>query len=195
MYSIFIDTHSNDVLVALYKDGKVINFKVTPSEKDHCTNSIITIEAVLRDANISVKQINEVIVVNGPGSFTGVRIGVTIAKTLAFSLRVPIKVINSLAMFALSNNKGNGKLIALADSKGYYFCMFNQLNLPMWDYDYLPFDEFNKLVEAKHAERMVLKDGLKIDLDELYIYIDEHSSVSPHEVNPIYIKSIEVEND
>lgn len=195
MYTIFLDTHADDVLVAIFKDGKILNYKLVPSIKDHCTNTLITIEGLIRDTGITINDLNEIIVVNGPGSFTGVRIGVTIAKTLAYTLNIPIKPLNSLAMFALSNRPGNGKLIALADSKGYYFNMFNHLNKPVWEYDYMSFDEFNKMIETKHLERMVMKDNLIIDLDGIYPYMDDISAVNPHEVNPLYIKSIQVEND
>ena len=53
---------------------------------------------------IDEQKLDEIIVVNGPGSFTGVRLGVTIAKTLAYTLNIPIKTISSLEVSSISNN-------------------------------------------------------------------------------------------
>lgn len=195
MYTLFIDTHSDQVLTVLYKDGQVLKFEAENSPQDHCTYAIPTIVKLINSANITVKDLNEIFVVIGPGSFTGVRIGVTIAKTLSFALKIPIKVISSLTVLALGNNPGFGKIIAIEDPKGVYYGMFNQINESMWDFSYLSFMEFTKFIKEKNLERMVLKDNLKIDLDMVYKYLKDKPIVNPHDVNPLYIKTVEVEND
>ena len=52
--------------------------------------------------NIELKNLSLLLVVNGPGSFTGIRIGMTIAKIIAYSLNIPIKLIDSLLIKALN---------------------------------------------------------------------------------------------
>lgn len=195
MYTLFIDTHATQVLVVLYKDGEVTHFKAEDSPQSHCTYSMKTIHALLTDANITINDINEIIVVIGPGSFTGVRIGVTIAKTFAHSLKVPIKVIDTLTMYAISNNEGSGKLIALEDTKGFYYGMFNHLGDSMWDLAYLEREEFNKFIKEKKLERMLLKDNLQINLDNVFEYLKNKGALNPHEVNPFYVKPAKIDND
>ena len=194
MYTLFIDTHGDQVLTVLYKDSQVFKFEVENAPQNHCTYAIPILAKLINSADIKIKDVNEIFVVIGPGSFTGVRIGVTIAKTLAYTLNIPIKPISTLTMYALGNNKDAGKLIAVPDPKGYYFGMFNQLNEAVWDFSYLSNDDFNKFIKEKNLERMVLKDDLKIDLDALYKYLKDKPIVNPHDINPIYIKSVEVEN-
>lgn len=195
MYSLFIDTHGDDILLVVYKDGKVFKFKNISSLQNHCTYAITTLHQLMEESKIKITDIKEIFVVIGPGSFTGVRIGVVIAKTLAYTLKVPIKTITTLALYGVSNNPQSGKLIVVPDQKGYYFTMFNQLNEEVWEANYLHFEEFDKFIKEKKVERMVLKDNLVINLDYVYAYLKDKSALSPHEVNPIYLKNIEVEND
>ena len=56
----------------------------------HSVVTMPSIRTILNNNNIDVKELNEIIVCNGPGSFTGSRIAVTIAKTMAYSLNIPI---------------------------------------------------------------------------------------------------------
>lgn len=195
MYKLFIDTHGNDVLIAIYKNDLAIKYSIVPSEQNHSTNTIPTIEKLIDELNLSIRNIDEIIVVNGPGSFTGVRIGVTVAKTLAYTLNIPIKVINSLLLYAISNNPNSGKIIALPDSKGFYFNMFNQFNQPMWEYNYLPLDEFKQMITEKRLERMVMANNLTINLDVIPTFMQDLPAINPHEVNPLYIKNVGVNND
>lgn len=193
MNTLFIDTHSDKVLMVLFKDGKPFKYESVSAAQDHCTYSMPTIYKLLTSAEITIKDVNEVFVCVGPGSFTGVRIGVTIAKTIAYSLNVPIKPISTLTMYAVSNNVGSGKLIAVADTKGYYFAMYNNLDEIMHDYSYLRFEEFDKYIQEKHLERMLLKDNLLVNLDNVYKHLKEKPAVNPHNVNPIYVKGVEVD--
>ncbi len=193
MNTLFIDTHGDNVLVVLYKEGKIAKFESVPAAQNHCTHTVPTIHKVLSESEIAIKDIKEIFICVGPGSFTGVRIGVTIAKTLAYSLNIPIKPISTLTMYAVSNNVGSGKLIVVEDKKGYYFAIFNNVNQEMSEYSYLYFEDFDKYVQDKNLERIVLKDNLLINLDNVYSYLKDQPSINPHNVNPIYVKGVEVD--
>ena len=112
MKTLFIDTHLSDIIVFLYEDEKVVKKKKIINKKNNSEFMFPTIVEVIDN-----QKLDEIIVVNGPGSFTGVRLGVTIAKTLAYTLNISIKTITSLEVAALGSKCKN---IALSDGNGYY---------------------------------------------------------------------------
>ena len=102
MYTLFLDTHNQEVVVVLYKDGEVKQAVNKVSGYQHSQIALPLIKDVMDKEGIIPKALDQIIVVIGPGSFTGVRIAVTIAKTMAYSLNIPIKTIDSLHLKAIS---------------------------------------------------------------------------------------------
>ena len=96
MITLWIDTHDISLEILLFKDEVLLD-KITRNESlNHSTICIPTLVELLERNKLTMHDINDIIVVNGPGSFTGVRIGVTIAKTLAYSLNIPIRSVTSI---------------------------------------------------------------------------------------------------
>ena len=81
LYTLFIDTHDKNVLIILYKDGTVLRSENLSKTNKHSEVAMPTIDKILCESNVDVSELSNIIVVNGPGSFTGERIAVTIAKT------------------------------------------------------------------------------------------------------------------
>ena len=96
MISLFIDTSLSDVSIALVKDNIILSNIKNTSPKEHSIYTTKFIEDILKENNLVPNDINEIIVVNGPGSFTGIRIGVTIAKMYAYLLKKDIKEIENV---------------------------------------------------------------------------------------------------
>ena len=104
MYTLFIDTHYLDVNIVLFKDNKLL---AKEEEKEVRNTSVVTmplIDKILKDNNIIPSDLNKIAVCIGPGSFTGTRIGVTIAKTLAYTLNIDIVKLSSLDLVAINTN-------------------------------------------------------------------------------------------
>ncbi|GKU85255.1 tRNA (adenosine(37)-N6)-threonylcarbamoyltransferase complex dimerization subunit type 1 TsaB [Niallia sp. NCCP-28] len=97
-----IDT-SNFVLgISILDNDKIIGEYVTNLKKNHSVRAMPAIEQLMRDCDVKPKDLTKIVVANGPGSYTGVRIGVTIAKTLAWTLQIPLVGISSLEVLAAS---------------------------------------------------------------------------------------------
>ena len=96
MYSLLIDTHDKLVSYVLYNDGKVVDQVQLESNMRHSEIAMPSLIELLKKNNLEIRDIKEILVVIGPGSFTGVRIGVVIAKTTAYLLNIPIKPITSV---------------------------------------------------------------------------------------------------
>ena len=102
MISLFLDTSSKKLVVILVKDNKIIGSKELESINDHASHLVPFIDELLKDNNITTKDINKIFVVNGPGSFTGTRIGVTVGKVLAYSNDIPVIPVSSLKQYIFS---------------------------------------------------------------------------------------------
>lgn len=180
--NLFIDTHLNDVVIILSENGKIIKEKTILSEKQNSKVIMPTIKKVLN------KKIPEsIIVVNGPGSFTGVRLGVTIAKTLAHTLKVPIRTVTSLECLAVSTNEQE-KIVAFSDKNGYYIGIFNEYCELIGDYEYLNNAEF-----LEFSEKYKVLQNIVVNYEKVINFAILKPVINAHEVNPIYIKKIDVE--
>ena len=179
---LFIDTHLNDIVVILYQDGKIIKKEIVENEKEHSRVLMPIIKKI-----VDKKEITSIIVVNGPGSFTGVRLGVTVAKTLAYTLNVPIRTISSLECLALSTEE-NEKIVGFSDKNGYYIGIFDHTINLIGEYVYLTNKEFEEYSNKYH----VITD-IRFNYDKILAYALTKDSLNPHEVNPIYVKKIAVE--
>ena len=103
--------------------GKLLAFKESIDEKySHAENLTVYIQEVCAQAKLSLKDIDAVAVSKGPGSFTGLRIGVSTAKGLCYALNKPLIAINSLEAMAFQVSKSQvtshkGLLVPMIDAK------------------------------------------------------------------------------
>lgn len=94
-----LDTSNKTLSVAVeLTDGTIIE-QTIENTLQHSVLLMPTIEAIFKEAGITAKDLTKIIVAEGPGSYTGLRIGVTVAKTLAKSLRIPLVGVSSLDVF------------------------------------------------------------------------------------------------
>ena len=128
MYKLFISTYSELITIGLFKDNTLIMQKEKESEKSHSIYLVPMIDEILKENNIECQDLSEILVVNGPGSFTGIRLGVTVAKTLAYTLNIPIKTISSIEAISASI-KDDNKIITISDTKGKYLGIFENNKL------------------------------------------------------------------
>ena len=180
MTTLLIDTHLNDILIFLLKDGAIVDKKEVINKKNNNEVLFPTIKEV-----IDGKNITDVIVVNGPGSFTSVRLGITIAKTLAYTLNIPIKTITSLEVTAISNNQ---RKVGISDGNGCYLAEFDENFKPIKDYIYVNNSEFINMENEYYLD-------YKMDAEKVYDFVLNKRPTNAHDVNPIYIKKIGVEID
>lgn len=105
---LLIETATKSCSVALAKNGLVLSKKEINHQNAHATSITLFIEALIKQANVLYTQIDAVAVSKGPGSYTGLRIGVSTAKGFCYALNIPLIAIDTLqAMangFILQNN-------------------------------------------------------------------------------------------
>jgi len=203
MRVLYIDTSSDYLYSGIVVDDKLVSSIKKKYEKDLSKEALPKIIELFDEANITPKDLDKIIVVNGPGSFTGIRIGITIAKTIAWALNINITPISGLTAMAISSNTNTYKMPLIDARRGYvYGAIYDKDN--------------NKVIEDSHIYLQDLLDKSK-DLDEVTVitnndleinikkesydpdilkivkHFETSDGINPHLVNPIYLKKTEAE--
>lgn len=95
-----IDTAVQSASVCLAENERVVALSVNPSQKDQASWLHIAIKNLLAEQNITIQQLEAIAVSAGPGSYTGLRVGMATAKGLCYALNIPLITINTLKMMA-----------------------------------------------------------------------------------------------
>ena len=114
MVTLFIDTCNRMLAVGLAKDNQLIYKKEYDAFKKQSELLAKEIEECFKTTRIKPNEVNTVVVTNGPGSYTGIRIGLTFAKVFAAALNIKLVLVSSL--LAMAGKKD--KTISLIDAKG-----------------------------------------------------------------------------
>src|SRR3954462_12222390 len=113
-----IDTSNYVLGVALLEDNQVLGEYITNLKKNHSVRIMPAIQTLMKDCEKVPADLTKIVVAKGPGSYTGVRIGVTIAKTLAWTLNIPLVGISSLEILASGVGRYfNGYVSPLFDAR------------------------------------------------------------------------------
>ena len=188
MNTLYIDTHSDGIEFVLFVDGKVKD-KVHENSIFHQSSLIMpTLEKFLKANYITVKDIHDIIVINGPGSFTGVRLGVTIAKTLAYVLDIPIRVMSSILIQAVSNVSKGRHWFVEKEKNGYFVGKFNDLDELINDYIYIKNCDFETFRESRS-----IQEEVDLDYERIFQFSRGLRVINPFAVNPLYVKLIVVQ--
>ena len=149
MISLFLNTSSEYLHIALLKDNKVYKEKYLKLAKALSKEALINIKYLLEENNLKPNDLEEIICVRGPGSFTGLRVGVTIAKTYAHFLNKKLYSLSSLEVLATSLN--SEIIVPLINARrGYVYGA-------IYDKDY------NVLLKEQYLTLEKLQEAIKLD--------------------------------
>lgn len=206
MICLFFDTSSDLLKVSLIKDNKIILDKELHTKNDHSSYLVPTIDEAFKSNNIDFKELDEIIVGNGPGSFTGTRISIAVAKTYAFSFNIPVYMISSLEEL-IYDNDGYDFYVPIIEEKkdNLYFSIFDKDKKRVMDDTYSSTEYMYKKLEELDGKLLLISlsnkeyekyDTVKASINALNIMknIDvNNEKVNPHLLKPNYIKKIEAE--
>lgn len=193
MKYLFIDTATSNLVVALIIDGNLKYYYNKQTGKEMSEKIIPVINEALEKANINANQISKIFAVNGPGSFTGIRVGLTVAKTMAWSLKIPVIPISSLEVIASATPFAEN--IALIDARrGYVYAGKYDDNLNALTQDsYIPLNSLEtkyKFISYDNIENSIKPE---IDIIKVIKKHENETGINPHKLNPKYLKLTEAE--
>ncbi|MBQ3197043.1 MAG: tRNA (adenosine(37)-N6)-threonylcarbamoyltransferase complex dimerization subunit type 1 TsaB [Alistipes sp.] len=91
-----IETGTDICSVGLARDGELVSLRESDEGRDHAKNVAVFVDELLRENGVAAEELSAVAVGMGPGSYTGLRIGVSFAKGLCYGLQIPLVAVGSL---------------------------------------------------------------------------------------------------
>lgn len=204
MITLFLDTSTTKFIVGIYKDFNCLFLDIDDNNMDLSSKVLPKIDYALKKCDLMLNDINKIIVVNGPGSFTGIRVGVTIAKTLAWTKNIDILTVSSLELLATTTTDKE-YVVPLIDARR--DCFFSGVYLNgknVLEDQYIPkyklIEKIKKLTSIDNV-CFVSYDNIndldinipKLNIEKLIKKYSKKKSLNPHLVNPNYLKRVEAE--
>lgn len=155
---LIIDSAFEQCVVALINNEEVIAHEESIVQKDHASFLQPAIKKVCAAASFNLSSIDAIAVVNGPGSYTGLRVGLASAKGIAYVLNKPLLLLNTLDILAFALQKN------ASEKTGVLFC-------PMIDARRM--EVFTALYSS---ELNLLKDYSSVVLDESFLYKEKNET-------------------
>lgn len=204
MKILYVDTSSNYLYSGIVIDDSIKCEIKEELGKDLSKVALPKIIKLFDEASITPQDLDKIMVVIGPGSFTGVRIGVTIAKTIAWSLDIPIVPVSGLTTMALSNPMSDNYSMPLIDARrGYvYGALYDKDMNSVVEDTHIELEELKNKVKNNQPITVITNNDIEISYDvvkynpdilKIVNYFKGREEVNPHLVNPIYLKKTEAE--
>lgn len=125
-FNLYIDTSGPQSTILLFDENNNIAVRQNHIQNDHSKFIHSHIEEAMNELNISWKDLSTVCVLNGPGSYTGLRISLATAKGIAYAHSLPLVLINKLDLLAsIVNSIHSFGVLIEAREKEYFFALFD----------------------------------------------------------------------
>lgn len=203
MIDLLIDTSSTHLLVSIVKDDKVLAYTKIENIEGLSTKLLCEIDHCVQKSQISLSQIDTIFIVNGPGSFTGLRVGVTVAKMMAYTAHIKIIPISSLELMATTPFEGDYIVSYIDARRGYVYAGIYDKDLHCIQADgyitvenlFTSLDTSKKIVFVGNTDVEKLTPSIK-PKENVCKMVRKHRNdvpMNPHAVNPNYLKLTEAE--
>lgn len=201
MKCLVVDTSTPILFISIVIDTNIKYIFNSRIDTDMSSKFMVIINEAFKKSNLKPTEIDKIFVSTGPGSFTGIRIGMTFAKTFALLLHKDLIPFSTLELFATSENEK--KSISMIDARrNYVYRGIYNKNLDVLVPDeYISIEKLNQ--EANQLNNYNIYsydffegfDVLKPNIDVLKLikkHIDD-TPINPHILNPKYLKKTEAE--
>lgn len=197
MICLLIDTSTSNLIVSIIKDNEIKYIYQEKILAEMSSKLLPIIDNGLKEINLKLNDIDKIFVVNGPGSFTGIRVGVTVAKTIAWALKKDIIPLSSLELIATTNTSKKYIVPMIDARRNNVFAGIYDNNLNCVKEDKLiSIEELSNLSDDYEFSSYDNINGvIKPNIDILKI-INKHindEGINPHNLNPNYLKLTEAE--
>ena len=195
MYQLLLDSSNKYLTVALAKDNKLVDVIFYEAWQRQSEMMVVEIDNILKRNKVSRADLDAVVTGIGPGSYTGVRIAISIAKTIAYALKIKLYAVSSLSLLKIKDEPTI--TIFNARSGRCYFAVYQGEKVLEAD-KVLTNEEVNKYID-EHPSYLLSGDldilgreSAEFDIASNLVKVlgDEKYLVDPFKVTPIYLKDL-----
>lgn len=191
MRYLFIDTCADKLIISIIKNMEMIYYFEEKNDTNLSSRVMPIIDEAFNKSNLKPSEIDKIFIVNGPGSFTGIRVGVTIAKTMGYCLNIPIISLSELELLATTFNEATVPIIDAR--RGYVFGAIYDANLnPIVIDQHILLDELKKQIKD---EKIVDCNNASVDILKIIKKHEFDKPINHHELMPNYLKKTEAEEN
>lgn len=211
MRTLFIHSSRKSLSIALKCDDELLFISNVDSHSKHSNFLMSEIDKILTNRSLTINDIDNIIVLNGPGSFTGIRVGVTVAKTLCYTLNKRLYTLSNLealrigvyddVVISVISDKDTYSYVGIYDKdskKETYLSIddeilsFDSRNISLVAFEESIFLENlkNKLDKNNNVKQIILDD---YDYKKVVSYALAKDNINVHSAKPVYLKKIDVE--
>ena len=163
-YILNIETATKNCSVSIAANGKTLVCKeISELGYSHAEKLHLFIQDVIQEATISFSQLSAIAVSQGPGSYTGLRIGVCAAKGLSYALQIPLIAVDTLLALAYQVSENDGLIVPMIDARR------------MEVYSAI-FDSNKQKIREVHAE-IISEESFAVISDKIYFIGDSNEKV------------------
>ena len=203
MKYLYIDTSSKFLYTGIVENNKCLAEIKEEYGQNMSKISLPKIATIFEKVDFKPKNIDKIIVVNGPGSFTGIRIGVTIAKVYAWALNIPITTISSLEAMAISSTNHSVHVPIIDARRGYvYGAIYDENYKTILKPQHIKLTELNEILSKINNYEIISNDNFLDkfstnkyvpNIEKIVNFFKNKENINPHAVNPNYLKLTEAE--
>ncbi|MGI6329350.1 MAG: tRNA (adenosine(37)-N6)-threonylcarbamoyltransferase complex dimerization subunit type 1 TsaB [Bacilli bacterium] len=207
MKYLFIDSSTDILTIALTNDDDIlgnINYNATNKHSKYIMQGL---KELFEETGIKKEKIDKIFVINGPGSFTGIRIGVALAKVYAWALKKEVIPISTLKAYALSSLEEANNYVSVIDARrGYVYAgLYKKDYQEIFKPCYIKIDLLKKRINRLKGSITIngninicsinKTNEVSLDVMKIINYYKHENPVNPHLLNPQYLKKTEVEGN
>jgi tRNA threonylcarbamoyladenosine biosynthesis protein TsaB len=189
---LLFDVSTSVMFVGYAKDDELSDFSIRIAKRDHAKYLVDRIDQVIQRNNITLDDIDEIIIGIGPGSYTGLRIAVMVGKMLSYTKNIPLRTISSLYFMTSGYEE---KVAALIDARrGFVFSEVHNKDEILLKDGYRYLDDLSS-IDVYKGSKTVFIDDRNFLVSAKRIYEKSVKVDNVHDLVPNYLRKTEAENN
>ena len=190
MRTLFFDISTHVMYIGYAEADEIIDFSIRLAKRDHAKHIVDRIHQLLERNHVTLQDMDQIIVGKGPGSYTGIRIAGTVAKTLAYATNIPLFQVSSL-VFMTSGYQG--LICAMQDARrGNVFSSIYESSVVLHEDALRDLESFRQEEDYKNAQCIFVDENTYlININMIRNHATKVENI--HDYEPFYARITEAE--